>query len=160
MVQATKTEVKKRSLLKQIIIKLGKCLSGKFPLNSVRIWGLKICGFKTGKDIYIGPELIVASMISEYGCDLTIEDRVALGPRVTLILSSDANNSNLMSSIEPIRGRIILEHDCWIGAGVIILPNITIGKSSIVGAGSVVTKDVPPDVVVVGSPARIIKKLK
>lgn len=156
MVQSSHT-VKKRSYFDQIRIKTGKILAGKFPVNSVRIRGLKICGFNIGERIYIGPELIVASMISEYGCSLTVEDRVAIGPRVTLILSSDANNSNLMMTIKPIRSYIILKHDCWIGAGVIILPGITIGNNSIVGAGSVVTKDVLPYTVVAGSPAKVIK---
>jgi len=53
-------------------------------------------------------------------------------------------------------GKIILEDNCTIGPNSIILPGITVGKNSIVGAGSVVTKDVPPDVVVAGNPARII----
>ena len=47
----------------------------------------------------------------------------------------------------------------WIGSGSIILPGITIGDNSIVGAGSVVTKDVPPDTIVAGNPAKFIKKL-
>ena len=122
--------------------------------------GLKLCGFKVGQKVYIGGDLIVASIISENTCNLTIKDRVAIGPRVTLILSSDANWSNLMNVIEPVKGTITLEEDCWIGAGAIIMPNITIGASSIVGAGAVVTKNVPPHSVVAGVPAKIIKILK
>jgi len=53
-------------------------------------------------------------------------------------------------------GRIILEDNSTIGPNSIILPGVTVGKNSIVGAGSVVTKDVPPDVVVAGNPAKII----
>ncbi|RYY70023.1 MAG: sugar O-acetyltransferase, partial [Chitinophagaceae bacterium] len=53
-----------------------------------------------------------------------------------------------------------IEDDVWIGAGAIILQGVTVGKKSIVGAGAVVTKDVPPGVVVAGNPARIIKTLK
>ena len=51
---------------------------------------------------------------------------------------------------------IVIKEDCWIGAGSILLPGITIGRGAIVGAGSVVTKDVPPYAVVAGAPARII----
>jgi len=58
-----------------------------------------------------------------------------------------------------IAGTVRLEEDCWIGAGAIIYPNITIGARSIVGAGAVVTKDVPPNTVVVGVPAKVIRKL-
>jgi acetyltransferase-like isoleucine patch superfamily enzyme len=55
---------------------------------------------------------------------------------------------------------IRIEDDCWIGAGAIILNGVTVGKGSIVGAGSVVTKNVDPySVVVVGNPAKKIKEI-
>ncbi|MCW7079146.1 MAG: hypothetical protein OCU16_06440 [Candidatus Methanospirare jalkutatii] len=57
-------------------------------------------------------------------------------------------------------GKVRIKHDAWIGTGAIILPNVTIGEFSIIGAGAVVTKDVPPYTVVAGIPARIIKKIK
>jgi acetyltransferase-like isoleucine patch superfamily enzyme len=57
-------------------------------------------------------------------------------------------------------GPIKIQDGVWIGAGAIILPGVTIGNKSIVGAGSVVTKDVPPFSVVVGNPARVIKRLE
>lgn len=49
--------------------------------------------------------------------------------------------------------------DCWIGGGAVICPGVTIGDRSIIGAGSVVTKDIPSDSMAVGNPARVIKKL-
>ncbi|GAA4897383.1 sugar O-acetyltransferase [Tessaracoccus lubricantis] len=54
---------------------------------------------------------------------------------------------------------ITLEDNVWLGGGVIVLPGVTIGENSIVGAGSVVTKDVPPGIVVAGNPARVIREL-
>ncbi len=56
--------------------------------------------------------------------------------------------------------RVILEDGCWIGAGAIVLAGVKIGANAVVGAGSVVTKDVPADTVVVGSPARVIKSIE
>jgi len=53
-----------------------------------------------------------------------------------------------------------LEDDCWLGTGVIILPGITIGKGAIVGAGSIVTKNVPPFTVFVGNPAKFVKQIE
>lgn len=147
------------SLIKKIQRKIGKFIAKYFPLNSIRVIGLKLAGFHIGKKVYIGGDLLIASLISENTCDLIIKDRVAIGPRVTLILSSDANWSNLMDKIDPVKGRIILEEDCWIGAGAIILPNVTVGASSIIGAGSIVTKSVPPNTVVAGNPARVLKTL-
>lgn len=55
---------------------------------------------------------------------------------------------------------ITVGDDVWIGSKAIILPGVTIGDRSIVGAGSVVSRDVPPDVVVAGSPAKVIRKRK
>ena len=52
-----------------------------------------------------------------------------------------------------------IENNVWIGAGAVILPGVTIGENSVIGAGSVVTKDIPPDVVAVGSPCRVLRTI-
>ena len=91
---------------------------------------------------------------------MIIGNRVAIGPRVTIVLSSDANWSRLMNYIDFVHSTVELGDDCWIGAGVIILPGVKIGKMAIVGAGAVVVNDVEDFSVVVGVPARKIKKLK
>lgn len=54
--------------------------------------------------------------------------------------------------------KIIIEDNCWLGAGVKVLAGVTIHTGSVIGAGSVVTKDVPPNSVVVGVPGRVIRK--
>ena len=159
MVYARYTECKQVGFLSKVKKKLGKSLAKSFPLNSVRVLGLKLCNFEVGEKVYIGQDLIVASVISEESCHLQIGNRVAIGPRVTIILSSDANWSNLMKKIQPIKGTIILKNDCWIGTGAIILPRVTIGECAIVGAGAVVTKDVEAYTVVAGVPAKLVKKL-
>ena len=55
--------------------------------------------------------------------------------------------------------KIIIKKGAWIGAGASILPGVTVGKYAIVGAGAIVTKDVPDYSVVVGTPAKVVKKL-
>jgi galactoside O-acetyltransferase len=55
--------------------------------------------------------------------------------------------------------QIHIGKNVWLGAGAIILPGVTIGDNSIVGAGSVVTKDVPANVIVVGNPARVLRQI-
>jgi len=155
-----KTETKETSWFLRPKIKFGKLLAQYFPSNSVRRWGLRLCGFTLGKKVYVGQDLIVASPISEKTCTLIIGDRVAIGPRVTIILSSDANWSKLMETHPFIKSTVVLDDDCWIGAGAILLPGITVGKMAVVGAGAVVTKDVTDHCVVAGVPARIIKKTK
>jgi acetyltransferase-like isoleucine patch superfamily enzyme len=160
MVYAKRSNYKQSNILKKIVVKLGKMLAQYFPSNSVRKIGLKLCGFTIGKKVYIGQDLIVASPVSEQSCNLIIGDRVAIGPRVNIILSSDANWSNLMDTMEYIKSTVVLKNDCWIGASVTILPGITIGQYSIVAAGAVVTKDVPDYTVVGGVPAKFIKAVE
>jgi len=152
--------MKKNSFLKKLKIKFGKYLANSFPHNGIRCIGLRLCGFKIGKEVYIGSNFTVASLISWEGCKLTIEDRVAIGPNVTLVLSSDANNSKLLEVIPQIVGSITIKHDSWIGAGSVILPNIEIGRMSIVGASSMVNKNVDEYTVVAGNPARFLKAIE
>jgi acetyltransferase-like isoleucine patch superfamily enzyme len=159
MVYTNKSDFKQVSFLSKLKTKLGKQLAQNFPYLKVRLFGLRLCGFEIGEDVYIGQDLIVASMISERSCHLIIENRVAIAPRVTIVLASDANWSHLMKHIAPIRGTVVLKNDCWIGTGAIILPNVTIGESAIVGAGSVVTKNVEPYTIVAGAPAKFIRKI-
>jgi acetyltransferase-like isoleucine patch superfamily enzyme len=159
MAYSNKITAEPNGFITRIKIKFGKKLAKKFPLNRIRTAGLRLCGFQVGKQVYIGEDLIVASIISNKSCNLEIQDRVAIAPRVTLVLSSDANWSNLMDDIDPVAGTIVLEEDCWLGTGVIVHPNITIGKRAIVASGAVVTKDVPPNTVVAGVPARFLKNV-
>jgi len=98
---------------------------------------------------------------SYVGCSglITIGDNVMVSPRVSFY----AENHKFGDTNRPIRDQgitrepIVIEDDCWIASGAIILAGVKVGKGSIVAAGSVVTKDVPPFSVVAGSPARIIR---
>lgn len=138
--------------------KLFKITAGVAPCNKLRITLLRLCGYKIGSDVYIGENLIISDELSSSN-NLIIEDRVSIGPRVTVITSSGPNFSKLGVYTKIVRGSVLIKHDSWIGAGAIILPGITIGEGSIVGAGAVVTKKVPSKTVVVGVPAKAIKKI-
>lgn len=92
-----------------------------------------------------------------------VGDNVLLGPNVVLTTathSQDYRIRNHDGESDIMGAPIIIEDDVWIGANVTVMPGVTIGRHSIVGAGSVVTKDVPPDTVVAGVPAKVIKKLE
>lgn len=155
----TGTAHAKRSLSGRMKIKFLRSLASGFPYNRVRVWALRCIGFSIGKNVYIGPELGLSTMNSDASCQLLIGNRVSIGPRVMLILASDPNNSRLAKIFPPVRGTIRIEEDVWLGANVTILPNVTIGKCSVIAAGSVVTKDVSPYTVVAGVPAVKIRDL-
>ena len=110
--------------------------------------------------MYVSSGLIISTISNEETYNLEIGDRVSISPRVTLILTSDANWSKLNEKIKPVRGSIKIGNDSWLGAGVIVLPGVTIGSSSIIGAGSVVTKDVPSNSIYTGVPAKFLRSIE
>jgi acetyltransferase-like isoleucine patch superfamily enzyme len=140
---------------KKICLSLAK----SFPLNSVRVCALRWCGYVVGKNVYIGPDLIVVNDSQEHKGMLVIGDRVAIAPRVTLVLGSDANWSGLNEIIPPERGPIVIGKDSWIGTGVIVLPGVEIGEFSIIGAAALVNKNVPSREVHAGVPAKLIRTI-
>lgn len=142
----------------KIFKKILKLLAKNAPWYKLRIALLKLCGYSIGKDVYIAEGLIIAEKLEDKK-NLIVEDRVAIGPGVILLTSSDPNFSRIRPYVKTERGKILIKKDAWIGAGAIILPNITIGEGSVVGAGAVVTKDVSPYTVVAGVPAKIIDKV-
>jgi acetyltransferase-like isoleucine patch superfamily enzyme len=94
---------------------------------------------------------------------VTIEDRVFIGHGVVFIndkypratTAEGSLKTDLDWTVEP----IVIKRGASIGSGTTILANITVGENSIVGAGSVVTKDVPPNSIVAGNPARILRRI-
>ncbi|MFF4235579.1 sugar O-acetyltransferase [Actinomadura geliboluensis] len=90
---------------------------------------------------------------------ITIGSDVQIGPNVQLLtpthpLAPERRRAKLEAA-EP----IVIEDNVWLGGGTIVLPGVTIGENSVIGAGAVVTKDVPANVVAVGNPARVIRSL-
>lgn len=112
-------------------------------------------GLQVGDHSNIGP-------YSYIGCSGFIEigHHVMMGPRVNLLSeqhnADDTATPMKMQGVQ--RSFIRIEDDCWIGANATILAGVTIGRGSIVGAGAVVTRDVPPGSVVAGVPARVIRQ--
>lgn len=140
-----------------------KCLSIllRFPLYKVRLFALKrISKGYIGYNVYVGPNLTITMGYADKTMKITLGDRVSLGPNVTLILSSHPNNSKLRKILSPFPKREIeIGEDSWIGANAVIMPNVKIGKMCVIGAGAVVTKDVPNFSIAVGVPAKIIRKI-
>ena len=91
--------------------------------------------------------------------DIYIGDNSLIGPGVSIATSVHPVSPRLRRHVLQYNKPVRLGNNVWIGAGATILPGITIGDNSIVGAGSVVTKDVAPDTIVVGNPARVLRKI-
>jgi acetyltransferase-like isoleucine patch superfamily enzyme len=136
-----------------------KGIAKGFPLNEVRVRALRAAGYALGHDVYVGPEFHVADDLFSDVCRLTIGERVAISPRVLVVLFSHPNSSRVGKHVAPVQGAVTIDDDAWIGAGAILLPNIRIGEQAVVGAGAVVTKDVRPRTVVAGNPARFLRMI-
>ncbi|WP_447979989.1 sugar O-acetyltransferase [Candidatus Nitrospira bockiana] len=90
---------------------------------------------------------------------IEIGDNLQMGPAVQLYTAAHPLEADLRRSGMAYARPIRIGHDVWIGGGVVILPGVTIGDQSVVGAGSVVTRDIPSACVVAGNPAHIVRIL-
>lgn len=129
---------------------------------------------KTGENLYVTPPLHV-----DYGCHVTvgewfyanmdcvfldvneiiIGDDVMLGPRVNLLTAGHPTDPDIRREGLEFGEKIIIGNNVWIGGNATVLPGITIGDNSIIGAGSVVTKDIPANVIAVGNPAKVARQI-
>ena len=112
-----------------------------------------------GNEIHIGRNVFINQNCTFYDLGgLHIADDVMIGPNVSIITASHP--------LEPSKRRtttigkpIIIEKNVWIATGAIIVGGVTVGENSVVAAGSVVTKDVPPNKLVAGNPAKVIRSI-
>lgn len=119
------------------------------------------------------PSIVFGDGVSmEYDCHIGAVHRVEIGRRV-LIASrvyicdhshggTTAADMSIPPNQRPVvsKGPVIIEDDVWLGEGVCVMPDVRIGRSSIIGANSVVTHDIPPYSVAAGAPARVIRTLQ
>jgi acetyltransferase-like isoleucine patch superfamily enzyme len=135
-------------------------------------WSWKIQGGPTGLVIYPGTHIYSPQSL-EMGHRVAINyqvhidassgfirigNDVLIGPNCVLRAADHVftDRTRPINSQGHRWGRIIIEDDCWLGANVVVLKNVTIGRGSVIGAGAVVTRNIPPYSIAVGVPARII----
>lgn len=130
---------------------------GSFGQNS-RILKPFYCDLATnihiGDDVYINFNCVILDEVVVH-----IGNRVLIGPNVTLATISHDLDPTKRQNRNGFGLPIKIEDDAWLAAGVIVCPGVTIGKNSVVAAGSVVTKDVKPCSLYAGVPAKFIKEI-
>ncbi len=141
-----------------LIKKLLKFIYTFTPTVFLRRFLLIGSGYVIGRSIYIPASLKISDQ-NKRRKNVKIGDRVSIGPNVTIITDSSPNNSILRRKFPIISEDVSIEEDAWIGANVTILPGVTIGKCSIIGAGSVVNKSIPQYSIAAGVPSRVIKQI-
>lgn len=113
-----------------------------------------------GHRLHVGDRTFInADFLALGGGEIRIGADVLIGPSARIYTPTHALDPVLRPQgwerVDP----VTIEDGVWLGGNVVVCPGVTIGARSVVGAGSVVTKDVPPDVVVAGNPARVVKAL-
>lgn len=114
-------------------------------------WGSRIA---LGDHVYANTGLTVID-----DTFVTIGSHVMLGPRVTISAATHPVDPELRRQAYQYDLPVTIEENVWVGAGATILPGVTIGKNSVIGAGSVVDRDIPPDVVAAGVPCRVLREI-
>lgn len=107
-----------------------------------------------GDDVFVNVNLTLVDDV-----DVHVGNRVMFAPNVTVTTTGHPVHPDLRRDGTQFSAPVHIEDDVWIGSGAVILPGVTIGRGSVVGAGAVVTANVPPDVVVGGTPARVIRAI-
>jgi len=130
---------------------------GAYAINCSRI--------SIGADVVIRPNTMLFADNRPGGAEIIIEDKVSIGSGVHFISCNHMFSKKNMAIYDQgfnkpnASDSIILKRGCWVGANTIILPGVQIAENSVVGAGTIATKSVPPNVVFAGNPGKIIKKI-
>ena len=137
------SEVEKReSLIKEMFATVGE-----------NAWVEPPVYFSYGSNIHIGRNFYAnfnLTIVDDY--TVTIGDNVLIAPNVTLSVTGHPVHHELRKNGEMYSFPITIGNNVWIGSHVVINPGVTIGDNSVIGAGSIVTKDIPPNVVAAGVP--------
>ncbi|GEO46156.1 sugar O-acetyltransferase [Companilactobacillus kimchii] len=145
-----RNEEKKQKLLEKLLGSVG---------NDVMIMPAFRCEF--GFNIFVGDRVFVNynCVFSDNG-KITIGNDVRIAPNVGLYTVNHAFDSEERAEGLQIYKPIEIKDKVWLGANVVVLPGVTIGEGSIVGAGSVVTKDIPASVIAAGNPCKVIREIR
>lgn len=145
------TESEKReALLREMFAEIGEGCYIEPPLHSN--WGGRHCHF--GKNVYANFNLTLVDDTHIY-----VGDGTMFAPNVVLATAGHPVLPVLREKGFQYNAPVHIGKNCWLGAGVLVLPGVTIGDGTVIGAGSVVTKDIPAGVVAVGNPCRVIREI-
>ena len=145
------TELDKRSeMLKEMLAEVGENCYIEPPFHSN--WG--------GKHVHLGKNVYFnfnATLVDD--THIYIGDYTMLGPNVVIATAGHPILPELREKALQYNLPVHIGKNCWLGAGVIVLPGVTIGDNTVIGAGSVVTKDIPSNVVAVGNPCKVLREI-
>lgn len=142
---------KRTNLLKEMFAEIGENCYIEPPFHAN--FGGHHCHF--GKNIYANYNLTAVDDTHIY-----VGDNTMIAPNVILASAAHPLDPEERRKGYQYNQPVHIGKNCWLGAGVIVVPGVSIGDDTVIGAGSVVTKDIPSGVVAVGNPCRVIKEIK
>ncbi len=141
---------KRTNLLKQMFAEVGEGCYVEAPLHAN--WGGKHCHL--GKNVYFN---FNATLVDD--THIYVGDYTKFGPNVIIATAGHPILPKLREKAYQYNAPVKIGKCVWLGAGVIVLPGVSIGDNSVIGAGSVVTKDIPANVVAVGNPCKVLREI-
>ena len=145
-----KEQEKRQELLKKMFAEIGTGCYIEPPLHAN--FGGKHVHF--GKNVYANFNLTLVDDTHIYVGDYTM-----IGPNVTIATAGHPLLPELRRQGYQYNKSIRIGRNCWIGAGAVIVPGVHIGDNAVIGEGSIVTKDIPSDVVAVGNPCKVLREI-
>ena len=141
---------KKTAYMKEVFAECGDDCYIELPFHAN--WG--------GHHVHFGSGVYANSNLTLVDDDhIYVGDRVMFGPNVTVATANHPINPELRSKGYQYNKSVYIGENTWIGANVVIVPGVRIGKNVVIGGGSVVTKDIPDNVVAVGNPCKVLREV-
>jgi maltose O-acetyltransferase len=114
-----------------------------------------------GQNIYIGDHVYLNVLCTILDCNkVEIGHYVMIGPNVQIYTAAHMLQAESRIQGWEVAKSVVIEDNVWIGGGAILLPGVRVSRNAVVGAGAVVTRDVPANTVVAGNPARVIREIE
>lgn len=140
---------KRQEILKSLVAELGENCYIEPPLHTN--WGRHT---HFGNNVYANFNLTLVD-----DTDIFIGDSVMIGPNVTIATAGHPIDPELRKKVAQYNIPVRIGNNVWIGARAVVLPGVSIGENTVIGAGSIVTKDIPANVVAVGNPCRVLREI-
>ena len=141
---------KKQKYMKEVFAECGEDCFIELPFRAN--WGGKNLHF--GNRVYANFNFTVVD-----DGEIFVGDKVMFGPNVTIATANHPIDPSLREEAKQYNKPVHIGENVWVGAGTVIVPGVTIGKKSVIVAGSVVVKDIPENVVAVGNPCRVLREI-
>lgn len=140
---------KRQEIMSKLFAEVGENCYIEPPLHAN--WGIHT---HLGKNVYANFNLTLVDDTHIY-----IGDYVMIGPNVTIATAGHPIDPSFRKKVAQFNIPVNIAANVWIGANSVVLPGVSIGENTVIGAGSVVTKDIPANVVAVGNPCRVLREI-